>query len=580
MKQRILGLIMAIVMVIGISTSILPLNAYAANNFNSAQLVYVNSSFSDNNTNGFWTEQNYYRFYIDKPGSVDLMFSNPLQGNQKMTWIITLYTSSNEEIVSSDIYGNNKETKLPSIGLSAGTYYIGVRSAVANEAVSKDMYTININFTASNYWEKEFNNSYNTATCISLNKTYSGTTHEGSNISGDYYSFTTNANGYIRIDFSNALQGHKDKTWKFVLFDSSYEKIFSVDVYGNKNKTYSPKIGLGAGTYYVYVCSAGPYTPISTEKYNFKVSYKTSNFWEKEFNEDFNSANNISINTTYNGTITNHYCYDYFKFKISKAGNYIFKISSTPNSNDYGWIICIYDNEYNEIEYMKMEGKDSSKHVVRYFSKGNYYIKIQSYSSNYIGCVSGKAYQFYVNTYVPKVSGFKFAGASESAIKLTWNKVSGATGYVVYRYNNSQKSWTRLGVVTANTYTDKKLKSGTTYKYAVRAYKKVDSKTIYSVSYPTVNACTDPATVNFKLTAGSKKATVSWSKVSGASGYIVYYKTSKNGSWKKLKTTTSTSYTKTGLTKGKTYYFTVKAYKNLNGKSYGGKYVTKSVKVK
>ncbi|MGN0601786.1 MAG: hypothetical protein ACI4I7_03650, partial [Oscillospiraceae bacterium] len=56
-----------------------------------------------------------------------------------------------------------------------------------------------------------------------------------------------------------------------------------------------------------------------------------------------------------------------------------------------------------------------------------------------------------------------------------------------------------------------------------------------------------------------------------------YYKTSANGKWIGLTTTTGTSYTKTGLTAGKTYYFTVKAYRNVGGKTYNGSFTTKSV---
>lgn len=84
------------------------------------------------------------------------------------------------------------------------------------------------------------------------------------------------------------------------------------------------------------------------------------------------------------------------------------------------------------------------------------------------------------------------------------------------------------------------------------------------------------------MKADTKKATVKWSKVTGSSGYKVYYKTSKNGSWKTLKTCNNktTSYTKTGLSKGKTYYFTVKAYRTVGGKIYNGKFTTKSVKIK
>ena len=89
-----------------------------------------------------------------------------------------------------------------------------------------------------------------------------------------------------------------------------------------------------------------------------------------------------------------------------------------------------------------------------------------------------------------------------------------------------------------------KLKSGTTYKFAVKPYKTVSGREITSSSFPQLTTSTNPATVSFKLTAGSKKVTAKWSKVNGATGYIVYYKTSKNGKWQRLKVSKNTSYTK------------------------------------
>lgn len=189
------------------------------------------------------------------------------------------------------------------------------------------------------------------------------------------------------------------------------------------------------------------------------------------------------------------------------------------------------------------------------------------------------------------VTGFKVAASSANAIKLKWNdmyqhwnKETHADGYIIYRYNTKTKKYVRIAKVgmNSNTYTDKKLASGTSYKYAIRAYKIEDGKEVLSPKYPQITTSTNPAAVNFKLTAGSKKATIKWSKVTGATGYKVYYKTSKNGKWIGLKTTNNktTSYSKSGLTKGKTYYFTVKAYRTVGGKTYNGAFTSKSIKVK
>ncbi|MGN0486568.1 MAG: hypothetical protein ACI4GB_04975, partial [Acutalibacteraceae bacterium] len=62
----------------------------------------------------------------------------------------------------------------------------------------------------------------------------------------------------------------------------------------------------------------------------------------------------------------------------------------------------------------------------------------------------------------------------------------------------------------------------------------------------------------------------SWNKQTGATGYVVYMATSKDGKYTKiatLKGNAKVSYTKTGLTKGKTYYFKVAAYKTVSEKN-------------
>lgn len=191
------------------------------------------------------------------------------------------------------------------------------------------------------------------------------------------------------------------------------------------------------------------------------------------------------------------------------------------------------------------------------------------------GAISNKKY-----TSLKTMSAPKTSSNSTSSIKLSWGKVSGAKGYVVYQKKSGK--WSRIKVTASNSYTVSKLKSGTTYQFCVKPYTKSGTKTIYGNASKTLTSSTNPAKVSFKLTAGTKKVTVKWSKVTGASGYKVYYKTSQNGSWKLLKTCNNktTSYTKTGLSKGKTYYFTVKAYRNVNGKTYNGSYTTKSIKSK
>lgn len=73
---------------------------------------------------------------------------------------------------------------------------------------------------------------------------------------------------------------------------------------------------------------------------------------------------------------------------------------------------------------------------------------------------------------------------TKGTASITWNKSTGATGYTVYRYNTAKNKWTAIAVVTGKTtYKDTNLKSGTTVKYAVRPYIKLNGQTIYGKYY-------------------------------------------------------------------------------------------------
>ncbi len=91
-----------------------------------------------------------------------------------------------------------------------------------------------------------------------------------------------------------------------------------------------------------------------------------------------------------------------------------------------------------------------------------------------------------------------------------------------------------------------------------------------------------PKAPTLKVKAGTKKATLSWNKQTGATGYNVYMATSKNGKYKKIATVkvgSKTSYTAAKLTKGKTVYFKVTAY-TVSGKTTVNSAYSKAVGAK
>lgn len=176
----------------------------------------------------------------------------------------------------------------------------------------------------------------------------------------------------------------------------------------------------------------------------------------------------------------------------------------------------------------------------------------------------------------------KAASASYSSVKLTWSKVAGAQGYKVYRYSSKKKKYELVKTITRGdtvSYTNTGLTTGTKYSYRMTSVRgKSESSQSKTVSaMPTLSTPT-----SFKVKAGKKSAAVSWKKVSGANGYVVYRSTKSKSGFKAVKTITKGStvkYTNKSLKKGKTYYYKVRAYRTVNKKKVHSSY-TKVLKVK
>ncbi|PEJ60841.1 hypothetical protein CN692_01770 [Bacillus sp. AFS002410] len=80
---------------------------------------------------------------------------------------------------------------------------------------------------------------------------------------------------------------------------------------------------------------------------------------------------------------------------------------------------------------------------------------------------------------------------------------------------------------------------------------------------------------NAKLTkSGKDSVKVTWSKVSGATGYEIVKSTSKTGTYSHLTNVTTTNYTNKGLSKGKTYYYKIRSYTIVGSKKIYGDFTS------
>ena len=157
-----------------------------------------------------------------------------------------------------------------------------------------------------------------------------------------------------------------------------------------------------------------------------------------------------------------------------------------------------------------------------------------------------------------------------------------------YTYNGKAKTPS----VVVKDSKGKTLKKDTDYTVKYASGRKTPGKYTVTVTFKGKYSGTKKLTLTIEpkapsissLTSKTKgKAVIKWTNVTGESGYQLYFATSKNGTYKKVKSyeVNKTAGSKSGLKSKKTYYFKVRAYKKTSGGTvYSSWSAVKRVKIK
>jgi hypothetical protein len=158
-------------------------------------------------------------------------------------------------------------------------------------------------------------------------------------------------------------------------------------------------------------------------------------------------------------------------------------------------------------------------------------------------------------TSVPILPGkpkLAIAGTTSSSVTLTWETVTGAESYDVYREGSG-----KISTTTSNSYADKNLVSGKEYTYYVTAKAGLASSQSSDKVSVTTSASTPPsAPASLKATLSGSTASLTWSSSQGENPVAKYHVYS---SGTEIGTSVTTSYSVKNLQAGKTYSYTVKA---------------------
>lgn len=147
---------------------------------------------------------------------------------------------------------------------------------------------------------------------------------------------------------------------------------------------------------------------------------------------------------------------------------------------------------------------------------------------------------------------------STGNVKLTWNAVSGANKYEIYRASSRNGAYVKMCTTTSTYYVNTIGERGHLYYYKVKAVSTTNNKASnFSAVVSRTRDLARPTGVKATTSAGKPKVT--WNAVSDADRYEVWRKTGTNGAYSKVATVSGARYTNTSAVKGKTYYYKIKA---------------------
>lgn len=147
---------------------------------------------------------------------------------------------------------------------------------------------------------------------------------------------------------------------------------------------------------------------------------------------------------------------------------------------------------------------------------------------------------------------------SSSTINVSWTSTPGAQSYTLYRSTASGGPYSSLGSITTTNYSNSSLASNTAYYYEVR------SDNIWgTTAYSTYSGATTWLSTPTSPSASALSDTsiqISWSSVSGATGYKIFRSATSGGALVQIGTSASTTYADNGRSSNTAYYYKIKAY--------------------
>ncbi len=314
-------------------------------------------------------DYDWYKFRIDED---DTMINVLLSAVPDVDSKIALFDDLGYLIREGDSFGEGEGEKLLNISLSRGLYFVRISPISPDQGNAEIPYILKIEKIDNKNTESEPNDVYPKSSRIEFFRDVGGYFNPVGDVDWFRFNIYDTNTQIVSIKFEPTAYVNP----KIELYNSSKEKIISVNDRGTDEGEIIKNIGLDAGVYYIKITDRNQRKGIP--QYEYTINIKKKN-WEKEdeleLNNSFTDANSFEIGELKKGYITPKGDVDFYYFQLSGGEKLRFELSPCILVD---LKMDVYDSNGNIIKTFNSDGIEEGESGELILESGLYYVRISS----------------------------------------------------------------------------------------------------------------------------------------------------------------------------------------------------------
>ena len=311
----------------------------------------------------------WFRFTIEQPGAAQMILSSTASTAKQSLFTGQLLDSTGNRIITSfELPGTQEKARSGIVYLGTGEYYIQI---LKGAGWSSFEYQVELSFDEKENTEMEVNDSFETATPVSINQDITGSFGTAADI--DYYSFTIENDMIIQPKLTFSPLETSAKTYALTLCKDN-TVLYSVKLGGKESGKLLSPYPLSAGTYYVKMEN-----PNFTEQdYMLHLAAMTVDHAENEPDDVLAGANEIEFGTAVSGVLSTEEDIDYYKLSFEKDTVITLNLEYAPTSGSGTAYILQLEQNGKKLWSQNISGASGGTMLKLQIPAGDNYLKIKA----------------------------------------------------------------------------------------------------------------------------------------------------------------------------------------------------------